>query len=341
MTMRRLAYILIALFVLGALLPAFAAEGVECAWKLEMLDSSGADASLSFGVAAAEARGTTASPGFPTPDSTMKYFAWNLSNPLNTKWWPDANPGDPYLYRGYTQKVAAKDALQFACDWHLVVYTVENENNVIAPTTHTYRLSVDSGTFPVGSQVTIRRDSDSTVIATMTSDATEPIEFELLGGTSDGTSFAPVYYTVSVECAMVETTFAYSLASGWNLIGIPFAQVLDATALFEAGGVFTASQPWTQLTLSSDLECGNAYWVFNQSSETVEAKVTGRASTHTTTGFPDSSSDSWRSAAVVAQWKEGQGFIAPAEAQTITRWNGLRFERVSAVPDLGIGYFIR
>ena len=357
MTMRKLAYILVILLVLGIGFPVFAADSVECTWKLEMLEADGTsstNAVLTFGVATTEKRGTIASPGMPTPDKTLKFFAWNISDPLNTQWWPEVKPDEPYFYNDYTQKVASKDVAHFARDWHLAVYTVEGETP--APVAHTYRLSVASGTFPPGSQVKIRRDDDDVLVASMSADATEPIEFTLDGATviSDVTkeytngrqirtttlSFTPVYYTVSVECSMIETSYTYHLKSGWNLIGIPFAQVLNADAFFDAGSVFTTFDPWTQITESEDLEGGRAYWVFNKYVEERDAELTGRAYTNTPTSFPESD-EGWRDAAVIAQWVSGQGFVAPTEEQVITRWDGRHFECVKAVPQLGVGYFIR
>ncbi len=137
----------------------------------------------------------------------------------------------------------------------------------------------------------------------------------------------------------------YSLAPGWNLVGIPFQSVSDAGTLFDYP-VLAVGSVITQVASASELACGAAYWVYNTGSETVQVTLTGVAYTgrQEGTAFPELA-DGWNYVSPIGDCdKSTKTFKAATEMAGVQfEWGTVLqcFGVSQEVPSVGFGYMVK
>lgn len=311
----------------------FAADGtvpeLQCVWTVS--NDALPEECATFAIGARDEKSAPVTP-FLTPDGEGTQLLWDVT----------AAGGEPNYVADYRQGIGSLTA--FSCSWKLRVYHVESGP---AAREQQYTLAWKSGNFPRGAKLKVVRDSDGELLGTLGS-AAGSVKFSALTAGTAG-NFSAQYFTVTVECGMASASLRYTLYPGWNLIGVPFAEVTGADALFGSStAVFTAAPPLRRLYGAEELAEGGAYWVYSDGADSAGVSVTlsGLAHTGRTSAFSDAAGDGWTSLALTGGYDESAGrFADPAAPSdgTLIFWDAPRrtFRTETGLPRLERGYFRR
>lgn len=162
-------------------------------------------------------------------------------------------------------------------------------------------------------------------------------------------------YTLEVSYARpaieVEIADGVELESGWNLIALPFDEILEAkingTSLFGGYAVYrmdASRHTFVQVKKSNALEAGDGLWVYLPSGGTLTGKgecIGGKSST-----IPERETTGWNCVGVVKTFNTSTETINPVSGSLSKGsrcWNAAaqRFVPVSGTPDEYVGYFTK
>ena len=221
---------------------------------------------------------------------------------------------------------------QAETDW-LFYFTTDSQQ----PAQVTFRCIVNN--LPANTTVSVRLltvDNQEFPITALTEGATCVVT---VPPSPSPNSILAVYEIPQVEGAKHE----FSLAPGWNLVGIPFLEVTDAGTLFDYPVMRCGDPAPTQVTAVSELASGASYWVFNPGHETQTVTLTGTARKGTDTSYPDFV-PGWNFISPIGKYDTDINAFVPGTGYDVNQWSwlpGSAFLKDDSVPQPGVGYMVK
>ncbi len=269
------------------------------------------------------------------PAEEVVTFAIGDTNDKNIS--PAAPPSGDYIalydgdntYNSVTKKVSSAD--EFYCVWNLKVQSDGDAMELAL------EANDSTNTFPAG--------DSATLILSGVGDADSAIQVNLLASTSFKLELSAGVHHFQIVARSVPlatgVTLDYTLAAGWNLIGIPFYHVEKADTLFSTCQVRDPGNHNRIINSPSQLKSGCAYWVYNPADTEKSVTLTGTAFAAGEPALPELTSR-WSWTAVVGCYEKGWATSSVAPIATTWTWNPTAkiFQPQTGNLKNGIGYMV-